>query len=312
MTVPDGAASGEIKVTNAAGTSISSDHFTVLLLPQINTFSPPLGAIGTEVTVTGLNLTETIEVLFNDTLASNFTIEGDTSLVSVNQRTLPTFLGPPKHRPADPADAGEIGVANGLAWTEAGGEVLRIETTMTRGRGIMLTGQLGDVMKESGQAALTYARWRATELGIDDAALARHEIHLHVPAGAIPKDGPSAGIAMATAIVSMAAGIPIRADVAMTGEITLRGRVLPVGGVRDKALAALRAGISRIILPEPNMQDLEEIPRELKRKITFIPVTHMDEVLPAALERAPKSSKGPRSRSPGTASRVPVASAKSR
>ena len=238
--------------------------------------------------------------------------EGDASAVSVNQRTLSKFLGPPKHRPADPGDEGEIGVANGLAWTEAGGDVLRVETTMTRGRGLMLTGQLGDVMKESGHAALTYTRWRGPELGIDEAALARHEVHVHVPAGAIPKDGPSAGITIATAIFSMAAGIPVRADVAMTGEVTLRGRVLPVGGVREKALAALRAGITRVILPEPNMQDLDEIPRELKRRITFIPVTHMDEVLQAALERAPKSTTGPRSRSSAAPSRVPVASAKPR
>ena len=144
-----------------------------------------------------------------------------------------------------------MGVANGLAWTETGGEVLRVEVADTGGRGLVLTGQLGDVMKESGQAALTFARWRLAQLGIDEGPLARRQIHVHVPAGAIPKDGPSAGVTIATALVSLATGIPVRHDVAMTGEVTLRGRVLPVGGVREKALAALRAGIRTVVLPAP-------------------------------------------------------------
>ena len=176
------------------------------------------------------------------------------------------------------------GVARGLAWTEAGGDVLSLEATLTRGSGLVLTGQLGDVMKESGQAAHSYARWALRDLDVDDAVLSRHEVHVHVPAGATPKDGPSAGVTIATAIVSLATGIAIRGDVAMTGEITLRGRVLPVGGVREKALAALRSGVTTVILPKANLKDVAEIPRQLKRKMTFVPVEHMSEVLEAALE----------------------------
>ncbi len=153
---------------------------------------------------------------------------------------------------------------------------------MVRGRGLILTGQLGDVMRESGQAALSWVRWRGTELGIAE-ALARNEIHVHVPAGATPKDGPSAGVTMAAAILSLLTGVPVRADVAMTGEVTLRGRVLPVGGVREKALAALRRGIRNVILPGANRNDLEEIPPELARKIQFHFVRTMEDVLPIAL-----------------------------
>jgi ATP-dependent Lon protease len=210
--------------------------------------------------------------------------EGDTRGANVNRRTLARLLGPPPFLYERPTPHGEIGVANGLAWTESGGEVLTIEATMTRGSGLVLTGQLGDVMKESGAAALTWARGRGAERGFDDATFARHEVHVHVPAGAIPKDGPSAGIAIASAIMSIATRTPLRGDVAMTGEVTLRGRVLPVGGVREKALAALRAGISRVVLPRKNLQDLRDIPKDLARRITFVPVEHMDEVLAAVLE----------------------------
>jgi ATP-dependent Lon protease len=211
-----------------------------------------------------------------------------------------------------PSEIGEVGLSNGLAWTESGGEVLTIEATLTSGKGMVLTGQLGDVMKESAHAALTYARCRASELGFDEAIFSRSEVHVHVPAGAVPKDGPSAGIAMATAIVSLATRIAVRPDVAMTGEVTLRGRVLPVGGVREKALAALRAGITRVVLPRRNLQDLNEIPADLKKKITFIPVEHMDEVLEAALERplgTPFLRSGP---TVGVTVPPPMASAKTR
>jgi ATP-dependent Lon protease len=214
--------------------------------------------------------------------------EGDESPLQVTTRTLPRYLGPPPFGSEEPVANGEVGVANGLAWTETGGEVLRIEATLTRGRGLKLTGQLGDVMKESGEAALTYARWRAPGLGVPEARLVGHEVHVHLPAGGIPKDGPSAGITIATVLLSLATGIPVRANLAMTGEVTLRGRVLPVGGVREKALAALRAGITRVILPRKNLQDLESIPPELKRKVRFVPVSDMDEVLEAALERLPE------------------------
>jgi ATP-dependent Lon protease len=237
--------------------------------------------------------------------------EGDPRRAVVNTRTLEGLLGPPPFLDEVPSRVGEIGVANGLAWTESGGEVLTIEVTLTRGSGVVLTGQLGDVMKESGQAALTYVRGLGGELGFDEALFARHEVHVHVPAGATPKDGPSAGIAIATAIVSLATRTPVRADVAMTGEVTLRGRVLAVGGVREKALAALRAGIRRVILPRKNLRDLHGIPAELKRRITFVPVDHMADVLEAALERsaprpAPRAPRSPRSPA------APVAAVKGR
>jgi ATP-dependent Lon protease len=237
--------------------------------------------------------------------------EGDASNVNVNRRTVDRLLGPPLYLDEAPSKVGEVGTANGLAWTESGGEVLTIEATLTRGKGLVLTGQLGEVMKESGHAALTYARGRGSDLGFDEALFSRHEVHVHVPAGAVPKDGPSAGIAIATAIVSIATRRVVRADVAMTGEVTLRGRVLPVGGVREKSLAALRAGITRVILPRKNMQDLHEIPAELKRRITFIPVDCMDDVFEEALE--PVAERRRRSRAParGAAAAPPIASAKS-
>jgi ATP-dependent Lon protease len=215
------------------------------------------------------------------------TAEGDASRVNVTRRTLARFLGPPPFEPDAMVFEPEVGVARGLAWTEAGGEVLSLEATLTRGSGLVLTGQLGDVMKESGQAALSYARWALRDMDVDDAVLGRHEVHVHVPAGATPKDGPSAGVTIATAMVSLATGIAVRGDVAMTGEITLRGRVLPVGGLREKALAALRSGVTTVILPKSNMKDVREIPRQLKRKMTFVPVEHMSEVLEAALEEKP-------------------------
>ena len=198
-------------------------------------------------------------------------------------------------------------MVNGLAWTESGGEILTLEATMTRGKGIVLTGQLGDVMKESGQAALTWVRGRGSELGFDEAMFTRHEVHVHVhvPAGAIPKDGPSAGTAMATAIVSIATRTPVRPDVAMTGEVTLRGRVLPVGGVREKAMAALRAGITTVLVPRKNMLDLNDVPKEMKRRLTFIAVDHMDEVLEHALEQRKK--RRPRSPRPRSQAAAPAA-----
>jgi ATP-dependent Lon protease len=235
--------------------------------------------------------------------------EGDESRISITRRSLARYLGPPPYLWEQPPSAGEIGVANGLAWTESGGEVLMLEATLTRGTGLVLTGQLGDVMKESGQAALTYARCCSAELGFDEAIFARNEVHLHIPAGAIPKDGPSAGIAIATAIISLATRTRVRHDVAMTGEVTLRGRVLPVGGVREKALAALRNGISTVILPRKNLNDLQDLPHELKRRIRFIPVDHMNEVLEAALEQSLSRRSTP-PRSPRGRAAGPVASIK--
>jgi len=213
--------------------------------------------------------------------------EGDAEKVNLTRRTLHTFLGKPRYLAEPLRDQNEVGVVNGLAWTEAGGDVLLLEASLTRGRGLVLTGHLGDVMKESGQAALSYARSALREMDVDDSVLAKSEIHVHVPAGATPKDGPSAGVTIATAIVSLAIGVPVRRDVAMTGEITLRGNVLAVGGVREKALAALRAGVKTVILPERCLRDVEDIPKELKRRLEFVPVRTMREVLEVALEEPP-------------------------
>jgi ATP-dependent Lon protease len=179
----------------------------------------------------------------------------------------------------------EVGVATGLAWTPVGGEILFIEATRMPGTGkLQLTGQLGDVMKESAQAALSFVRSKSRQLGVPEDFLDKSDIHIHIPAGAMPKDGPSAGVTMFTALFSMLKGIRVRHDVAMTGEITLRGRVLPVGGIKEKVLAAHRAGIKRIILPERNKSDLEEVPQEIRDTLEFIPVSKMEEVLEYALE----------------------------
>ncbi len=215
------------------------------------------------------------------------TAKGDASKVAVNQRTLSRYLGPAPFEREPASNACELGIVKGLAWTEAGGDVLFVEATLTRGSGLVLTGHLGDVMKESGQTALSYARSILRDIDVDESVLMRSEVHVHVPNGATPKDGPSAGVAIATAIVSLVTGTPVRGDVAMTGEVTLRGRVLPVGGVREKALAALRSGIHSVILPKQCMKDIEEIPKELRKKITFTPVSDMREVLDAALEHPP-------------------------
>jgi ATP-dependent Lon protease len=191
----------------------------------------------------------------------------------------------------------EVGVATGLAWTQVGGETLAIEATLMRGKGhLLLTGQLGDVMKESGQAALSYARSRAERLNLPEDFYEKLDIHIHVPAGATPKDGPSAGVTMATALISALTQIPVRRDVAMTGEITLRGKVLPIGGLKEKAIAALRARVKKVIIPEANRKDLVEIPKNVKRRLKFVPVSDVDQVLIEAMTRSPfQPVKKPRS-----------------
>ncbi len=213
--------------------------------------------------------------------------EGDTSTFEVKtEDDLRPFLGPPRYTSEVAERTEESGVATGLAWTSVGGEILFIEATLMQGTGKMqLTGQLGDVMKESAQAALSYVRSRATQYGLAADFLEKNDIHIHIPAGAMPKDGPSAGVTMTTAIVSLLSGVRIRHDVAMTGEITLRGRVLPVGGVKEKILAAHRAGIKRVALPERNVADLEEVPQEVRDELEFVGVSKIDEVLEAALEK---------------------------
>jgi ATP-dependent Lon protease len=180
----------------------------------------------------------------------------------------------------------EVGLVTGLAWTQVGGDLMQIEAALAPGKGAMLlTGQLGDVMKESASAALSVVRGRAERLGIDIDFLTKHDLHVHVPEGAVPKDGPSAGIAMVTALVSLLTRNPIKADVAMTGEITLRGRVLAIGGLREKLLAALRGGIKTVIIPDENKKDLVDMPKSVTKGLRIVPVKWIDEVLDVALER---------------------------
>ena len=219
--------------------------------------------------------------------------EGRKEKTKITTKNIHKFLGPPAILPDEELKRNEIGVATGLAWTETGGEMLYVEASTTPGKGsLILTGHLGDVMKESAQAALTYARSRGKAYRIKPGALNNKEIHIHVPAGAIPKDGPSAGITMAVTLFSILTGIPVRKDVAMTGEITLRGRVLPVGGLKEKALAALRNKIKNVIIPYQNKKDLIDLPIYLRKKVNFLPVKHMDEVLRIALARKRPISKG--------------------
>ena len=210
--------------------------------------------------------------------------EGEKGIFKVNKGNIHKYLGPPKYLPEEEQEISETGVATGLAWTQAGGEILHIEASTMKGKGnLILTGQLGDVMKESAQAALSYARSKAKELNLDADFYEKQDTHIHIPAGAIPKDGPSAGVTMATALISALSKIPVNKDVAMTGEITLRGRVLPIGGLKEKALAALRSKIETVLVPERNRKDLDDIPNYIKKKINFVFVKNMDEVLKAAL-----------------------------
>jgi len=210
--------------------------------------------------------------------------EGKTDKTTISSEVVNKLLGPAPFIREDDREKDEIGIATGLAWTSVGGEILYVETTTMKGKGNMiLTGQLGDVMKESGHAALGLIRSRAKDFGIDEDFLSDTDIHVHFPAGAVPKDGPSAGITMASAMISKLTGVPVRKDVAMTGEITLTGRVLPIGGLKEKALAAMRHGIKTIVIPDKNNKDLEDIPEEFRNTLTFIPVKTIDEVLDAVL-----------------------------
>jgi len=205
--------------------------------------------------------------------------------VAVSAELLHEFLGKQRFRPRRKNERSEIGVATGLAWTEVGGELLETEVGLMRGKGkLILTGKLGDVMQESARAAVSYLRSRADYLGVDPDFNEHQDLHIHVPEGAIPKDGPSAGITMATALVSALTRISVRKDVAMTGEITLRGKVLPVGGIKDKVLAAFRAGITEIIMPKENEKDFDEVPAEVRSLMEVHLVESMDEVLRLALD----------------------------
>jgi len=208
--------------------------------------------------------------------------------IAFTAENLPNYLGPPKYRYGEAETEDQVGVVTGLAWTEVGGELLTIEGVMMPGKGRMtVTGNLKDVMKESISAAASYVRSRSIAFGIAPPTFERRDIHVHVPEGATPKDGPSAGIAMATAIVSVLSGIPVRRDIAMTGEVTLRGRVLPIGGLKEKLLAATRGGLKKVLIPEENAKDLAELPASVKNALEIVPVSRMDEVLQHALVRQP-------------------------
>jgi ATP-dependent Lon protease len=214
--------------------------------------------------------------------------EADEKSVSIGAKDLEKYLGQKKYRYEKINEVDRVGIANGLAWTSMGGDTLSIEVNVMRSSGnsegrVELTGNLGDVMKESAMAAVSYIRSRYDDFGISNDFFKENDIHIHVPEGAVPKDGPSAGITIATSIISAMTGIPIKKDVAMTGEITIRGRILPIGGLKEKSLAARRAGISTILIPIDNEKDLEEIPSVVKDKIKFILAKDMDTVLLTAL-----------------------------
>jgi len=209
--------------------------------------------------------------------------------IAITRKNLDKYAGVRRFRYGETEDEDMVGVVTGLAWTEVGGEILTIESVLLPGKGaVKHTGKLGDVMQESVSAALSYVRSRSITFGIKPTIFEKRDIHVHVPEGATPKDGPSAGIAMATSIVSVMTGIPVRRDVAMTGEITLRGRVLPIGGLKEKLLAALRAGIKTVFIPRDNEKDLVDIPDSVKKHLKVIPVAHVDEVISQALTRKPE------------------------
>jgi ATP-dependent Lon protease len=210
--------------------------------------------------------------------------------LAITRKNLEKYAGVKRFHYGEAESEDMVGVVTGLAWTEVGGEILTIESVLLPGKGnIKHTGKLGDVMQESVSAALSYVRSRSINFGIKPNLFEKRDIHVHVPEGATPKDGPSAGIAMATSIVSVLTGIPIRRDVAMTGEITLRGRVLPIGGLKEKLLAALRAGITTVFFPKENEKDLADIPDNVKKNLKLIPVSHVDEVIAQALVTKPEA-----------------------
>jgi ATP-dependent Lon protease len=222
--------------------------------------------------------------------------EGKTGKTGIDAEDIPKLLGKPRYYFAEEVEERTSlpGVATALAWTPAGGDIMFIEATQMPGnRGFQLTGQLGEVMQESARAALSYVRSKAKDLSLPVDFFDKHDIHIHVPAGAQPKDGPSAGVTMATALASLISGRAVRADVGMTGEITLRGKVLPIGGVKEKVLAAHRAGLKTVILPKRNEKDLDEVPEEVRNQIQFVFADQVDDVLAEALEKDKKDGKKP-------------------
>ena len=217
--------------------------------------------------------------------------EGSSSKVTISAGDLVAVLGQPRFEGEIAMRTSVPGVATGLAWTPVGGDILFIEATRVAGKGaLILTGQLGDVMRESVQAALTLVKSRATQLGIDPATFEKSDIHVHVPAGATPKDGPSAGVAMFTALTSLLTNRTVRSDTAMTGEISLRGLVLPVGGIKEKVVAAAAAGLTRVMLPARNRRDFDDIPQGARDKLEFIWLERVDDAIAAALEEAKQAA----------------------
>jgi ATP-dependent Lon protease len=216
--------------------------------------------------------------------AARIVVSGEKKRVVVTAKTIEEFLGKPRFRYGQAETEDQVGVATGLAYTTVGGDTLAIEVSLSPGKGrLVLTGKLGDVMKESAQAAFSYVRSNAEKLGIDEKFYEKHDIHIHVPEGAVPKDGPSAGITIATALVSALTGKPVRREVGMTGEITLRGRVLPIGGLKEKSLSAHRAGLTKILIPHDNERDIEDIPDSVQEELDIVLVSHVDQVLEHAL-----------------------------
>jgi ATP-dependent Lon protease len=233
-------------------------------------------------------------------VARNFA-EGRSRVHTISVEDVSKYLGPPKAFQELAGIKDEVGIATGLAWTQAGGEILFIESTaMKGGKNLTLTGQLGEVMRESAQAALSYIRTHAKRFDIDPDFFRKNDIHVHVPSGSVPKDGPSAGITIATSILSLLSNKPVRFDVAMTGEISLRGRVLPVGGIKEKVLAARRAGINKVILPHRNEKDLLEVPEKIRKKMSFVFVDKLSDVFENALR---KNSYASKNKASGTSAR---------
>jgi ATP-dependent Lon protease len=211
-------------------------------------------------------------------------LEGKSDKVELTAGNVADFLGVRRYRYGMGEEEDQIGAVTGLAWTEVGGELLTIEAVTVPGKGLIkTTGKLGDVMKESVEAAMSFVKARSPSFGVKPSLFARKDIHIHLPEGAVPKDGPSAGVGMVTAMISTLTGIPVRRDVAMTGEVTLRGRVLPIGGLKEKLLAAIRGGITTVLIPAENEKDLAEIPDSVKQSLKIVPVSHVDEVLANAM-----------------------------
>jgi ATP-dependent Lon protease len=227
--------------------------------------------------------------------------EGKRAPRLITPRSLAKYLGPPQYSYGMIEENDEVGLATGIAWTAAGGDTMAVEVTLMEGKGnLILTGQLGDVMQESAQAALSYTRSHAGDLGIRKQQFDKLDIHIHVPEGAIPKDGPSAGVTMATALVSALSQRPVHREVGMSGEITLRGRILGIGGLKEKVVAAHRAGLKKVLLPKKNEKDLQDIPRRVRKDLEFIFVERMDDVLPVALMPPPRANRRKRPSSGAT------------